>query len=120
MPCHNLDMAEGEILERLDSHMARGNELMARIEVEFRKNREFQTQMIGEQREFMRMTLLRVERIGRDEARELSRLNDELERHGAERRDQAAEALEESRAQRGALLKVLDRLERLDPPPQAA
>jgi len=120
-------MAEGEILTRLDEHMARGNEhmargneVMARIEVEFRKNREFETRMIGEQREFMRTTLLRIERVGRDEARQLSRLNDELERHGAERREQVAEALDESRAQRNALLKVLDRLDRLDPPPQAA
>jgi len=45
--------------------------------------------------------------------RELSRLNDELERQGAEGR-------EESRAQRNALLKVLDRLDRREPPPATA
>jgi len=60
----------------------------------------------------MRQMILRVERIGRDESRELSRLNDELERHGREGR-------EESRAQRNALLKVLDRMDRLEPPPAA-
>ncbi len=106
-------MADREILERLDAHMQRGNELMDRVEEQMRLTREFHRVELPEHREFMRQMILRVERIGRDQWRELSRLNDELERQGAEGR-------EESRAQRNALLKNLDRLDRLDPPPAAA
>ncbi len=78
-----------------------------------RLTREFHRVELTEHREWSRQMILRVERIGRDEWRELSRLNDELERQGVEGR-------EESRAQRNALLKVLDRLDRLDPPPAGA
>ncbi len=106
-------MADREILERLDAHMERGNQLMDRVEEQMRLTREFHRVELPEHREFMRQMILRVERIGRDQWRELSRLNDELERQGAEGR-------EESHAQRSALLKVLDRLDRLDPPPAAA
>jgi len=106
-------MAERDILERLDVHMERGNELMDRVEEQMRLTREFHRVGITEMREFTRQMILRVDRIGRDQARELSRLNDELERQGREGR-------EESQAQRNALLKVLDRLDRLDPPPATA
>ncbi len=111
-------MANREILQRLDAHMARGNQLMDRVEEQMRLTREFHRGEVSDHRafifdEFMRQMILRVERIGRDQWRELSRLNDELERQGVEGR-------EESHAQRNALLKVLDRLDRLDPPPAAA
>jgi uncharacterized membrane protein YqiK len=106
-------MADRKILERLDAHMERGNQLMDRVEEQMRLTREFHRVELPEHREFMRQMILRVERIGRDQWRELSRLNDELERQGVEGR-------EESHAQRNALLKVLDRLDRLDPPPAAA
>jgi len=106
-------MADRDILERLDTHMERGNEVMDRVEEQMRLTREFHRVELTEHREWSRQMILRVERIGRDEWRELSRLNDELERQGVEGR-------EESRAQRNALLKVLDRLDRLDPPPAGA
>jgi hypothetical protein len=106
-------MADRDILERLDVHLERGNELMDRVEEQMRLTREFHRVELTEHREWSRQMILRVERIGRDEWRELSRLNDELERQGVEGR-------EESRAQRNALLKVLDRLDRLDPPPAGA
>ena len=106
-------MRKWDILERIDGHMERGNELMDRVEEQMRLTREFHRVELPEHREFMRQMILRVERVGRDQGRELSRLNDELERQGAEGR-------EESRAQRNALLKVLDRLDRLEPPPAAA
>ena len=106
-------MRNREILKRLDGHMERGNELMDRIEEQMRLTREFHRVEVTELRAFSKQMILRVDRIGRDQGRELSRLNDELERQGAEGR-------EESRAQRNALLKVLDRLDWLDPPPAAA
>ncbi|MBA2792725.1 MAG: hypothetical protein H0U32_01875 [Thermoleophilaceae bacterium] len=105
---------------------------------EFEKNRAFQDQaymnhqrFIEESRadwkEFTRTILLRVERLGRDEWRELSRMNDELERQGAERRvEQNAERSElrdlreESRAQTQALLRMIDRMDGLEPPGAAA
>src|SRR5680860_423690 len=106
-------MADRDILERIDAHMERGNKLMDRIEEQMRLTREFHRVEVTELREFSRQMILRVDRTGREQARELSRLNDELERQGVEGR-------EESRAGRSALLKVLDRLDRLDPPPAAA
>ncbi len=78
-----------------------------------RLTREFHRVELPEHRQFMRQMILRVERVGPDQERELSRPNDELERQGAEGR-------EESRAQRNALLKVLDRVDRIEPPPAAA
>ncbi|MEK6229555.1 MAG: hypothetical protein AABM31_09580 [Actinomycetota bacterium] len=106
-------MADRDILERFDAHMERGNELMDRVEEQMRLTREFHRVELPEHREFLRQMILRVERIGGDQWRELSRLNDELERQGAEGR-------EESRVERNALLKILDRLDRIDPPPAAA
>ena len=82
--------------------------------------REFQTRIIEEQREFTRTTLLRVERMGRDQWRELSRMNDVLERNTDELERQGREGREEARAGREALWRVIDRLDRLDPPPAGA
>ncbi len=107
-------------MERIDGHMERGNELMGRIEEQMRLTREFHRVEVAELRTFSREMILRVDRIGRDQGRELSRLNDELERQGAEGRERAAEDREESRAQRNALLKILDRMDRLEPPPATA
>ena len=106
-------------MARMDVHMARGNEAMergnevvARVEEEIRITREFHATVLEDFREHSRQMILRVERLGRDELRELARMNDELERQGAEQRD----LRDENRAQTRALLAVLDRL---DPGPGA-
>lgn len=113
-------MRDRDVLKRIDGHLERGNELMGRVEEQMRLTRESHRVQIEEHRafvidnrEFMSQMIRRVERIGHEQWRELSRLNDELERQGAERR-------EESQMHRNAFLKVLDGLDRLDPPPAAA
>ena len=113
-------MADRDILERLDAHMERGNEVMDRVEEQMRLTREFHRVEVSEHREFVRQMILRVERIGRDEARGLSRMNDRLTRLTDELERQGREGREDSRAHRNALLKMLDRLDRLEPPPATA
>ena len=107
-------------LERIDAHLARGND-------EFRLNREFQAKALEDWREFTHQMILRVERLGRDELRELRRLNDdlerqgrELERQGRELERQGAEQGDQNRSVLQALLRMLDRLDRLEPPPAGA
>jgi hypothetical protein len=68
-------------------------------------------------REFMRTTVLRLERMGREQWRELSRMNDVLERNTDELERQGREGREEARAGREALWRMIDRLDCLDPPP---
>jgi methyl-accepting chemotaxis protein len=102
-----------EAMQRSNEVMQRNNEVVGRVEEEMRLNREFHARVLEDFREHSRQMILRVERIGRDELRELSRMNEELERQGAEQRD----LREESRAQTRALLHVLDRLDRGPSPP---
>ena len=98
-------------LERIDAHLSRGND-------EFRLNREFQAKALEDWREFSHQMILRVERLGRDELRELRRLNDSLERQGSELERQGSEQSDQNRAVLQSLLRVLD--DRLDPPPAGA
>lgn len=100
-------------LERIDAHLSRGND-------EFRLNHEFQARALEDWREFTHQMILRVERLGRDELRELRRLNDDLERQGRELERQGAEQGDQNRGLLQALLRVLDRLDRLEPPPAGA
>ncbi len=130
-------MADRDILLRMDEHMERGNELMDEVRNEMRLTREFMADQAGvtaaqlsvtaghltvtaghlsDTRIFAQQQMARLDRMLRDKARkmdgqvdELRRLNDELERQGAEQR-------EESRAGREALLAVVDRMDRFDPP----
>ena len=114
-------------LDRIDAHLARGND-------EFRLNREFQAKALEDWREFTRQMILRVERLGRDVLRELRRLNDGLERQGAELARQGVEMArqgvelarqgvdqsDQNRAVLQSLMRMLDRLDRLEPPPAGA
>ena len=121
-------------MERMDAHMERSNELMERsndlierneraferneraferfIEADDRNTAAFERNTAAferntvaferweaqqdDMREFMREITLRVERSGREHSREIRRMGDEL--------------VAELRAQRGALLTILDRL----------
>lgn len=104
----DVQMARGnEAMERGNGALERSNEVIARVEEEMRITREFHATVLQDFREHSRQMILRVERLSRDELRELVRMNDELERQGAEQRD----LRDESRAQTRALLGVLDRLD---------
>ena len=105
-------MADRDYLERIDRqmergnlHMERGNELMEEIREEMRlsrEQRERSDEMFADLRTFMREITLRVERGGREMV--------------AEMRDLRAEG----RAQTQALMRMIDRMDRLDPPGSAA
>jgi hypothetical protein len=69
-------------LERIDTHMERGNEIMERS-----------NELIESNREFMQQITLRQERFTERVIRHLDDLTEEI------------------RAQRGALLRILDRLD---------
>lgn len=99
-------------MERGNEHMRLGNELMAEVRDEVsltreeirlsRAEREQSRAMFADLREFMREITLRVERGGREQVKEMRELR------------------EESRAQTQALLRVIDRMDRLDPGGSAA
>jgi len=103
---------------RASSAPRQASSAAAGIEEEVRLTREF----MADQRIFTTQVVARMERSARDGMRELSRMNDdlerqsrELERQGAERRAESAERRAEARMGRAALLRVLDRLDRIDP-----
>jgi hypothetical protein len=112
-------MADRDILERIDRqmertnlhlersnlYMERGNELMGEIREEMRLSREQRARsdaMFDDLKVFMRDITLRVERGGREMVAELRELR------------------EESRAPTQALMRMIDRMDRLDPPGAAA
>lgn len=101
-------MADREILEQIEAHMERGNELMAEVVKEHRLNRAFQ----GEQVALMRTV---IERNG--EA--FHGLIGALE-HFGERIDSFGERVDAFGAtvdlQREILLRFLDRLDEREPP----
>ena len=102
---HNGRVDGERFFSRLDEHLARGNELMEEIREEMRLSRE----MFADLRVFMRDITLRVERGGREQVRQMRELTD------AVREDR-----EENRAQTETLLRVIDRMDRLDPGGSAA
>jgi hypothetical protein len=104
-------------MERANAHMERANELFERNERAFerfveaddrntaafeRNTRAFEKweAQQDDMHEFMREITVRVERSGREHARAIRRMGEEL----------ASELGTELRAQRGALLAILDRL----------
>jgi predicted phage gp36 major capsid-like protein len=105
-------VADRDFLERIDRHMEQGNlhlergsQLMAEIREEMRlsrEQRERSEQMFAGLRAFMAEITRRVERGGREQVEELRELR------------------AETRAQTQALLRVIDRMDRLDPGGSAA
>jgi hypothetical protein len=102
-------MADRDILERIDSHMERGNELMQRIEAEFQLNREAYTTLVHDLRDHTSALMTRCDR-------NMLRIDRRMAAHEAETRDLRAE----SRAQTQALLQMIDRMDRPDPGGAAA
>ncbi|MGI8660699.1 MAG: hypothetical protein ACR2LH_06645 [Thermoleophilaceae bacterium] len=120
-------MAEADILERLDTHLAHSGGVLERIEQEMRLTRElhaetraFNESILADFRQFVRDIVARMERLGRDEATEIRRLAEEQrasrEEQRAFREEQRAFREEqqdlraESRAQTQALLRMIERL----------
>ena len=59
-------MAEREILDRIDAHMARGNDLLEAVREEMqlsREERELSREVFTDLREFTREMTLRAERV---------------------------------------------------------
>jgi hypothetical protein len=86
-------------LRRIDAQMDRANEIAARHERAFERHTAAFERWEAQQddmRQFMREITLRVERSGREHSREIRRMGDEI--------------VTELRAQRGALVAILDRL----------
>jgi len=116
-------MTEDERLKRIDESLASLDRSQKGIESEVQIMRAF----VADQRSFTNQVVARMERSARDGMRELSRMNDnldrqgrELERQGREHERQAERWDAESRMGRAALLRVLDRLDEIGPGPSTA
>ncbi|MGH2962765.1 MAG: hypothetical protein ACRDL3_11330 [Solirubrobacterales bacterium] len=95
-------MADRDPLERIDRHMARGNELMGRVIAQSDESRAF----IRETREFMRELSLRQERVTRQLVSEMQAQREEF----VAGRAVLVDLHEESMAQRQAILRLIDEL----------
>lgn len=96
-------MVDDDPLRRIDVHMARGNELMEQNRTAFEDLRTFLRDMTVRQEKVMREMTLRQEKVMRGM---IARLEEQSELLREGRR----EFMEESRAQRTALFRMLDRL----------
>jgi len=117
-------MPEDDPLRRIDAHMARGNELMEQNRRAFEANRvafEENRTAFEDLRTFMRELNLRQEKVMREmslrQEKVLGGHENVIREMLAELREQRQmlqegrrEFVEESRAQRAALFRVLDRL----------
>lgn len=102
------DMPADDPLTRIDAHMARGNELMEQNRAAFQDLRTFLREMTLRQEKVMREMLARLDDQGK-----MLREQTEVIREGRE------EFVQESRAQRAALFRMLDRLDGGDSPATA-
>jgi hypothetical protein len=93
-------MPDDEFLRRIDAHMARGNEIMQRSNEVIEANRR----TFEDLRTFLRELTLRHERA-------LGAMASRIEEQTEMLREQRREFVEESRAQRAALFRMLDRLD---------
>jgi len=101
-------MPAGDPLSRIDAHMARGNELMEQNRAAFQDLRTFLREMTLRQEKVMREMLARLE----DQSKVLREQTESI-REGRE------EFVQESRAQRAALFRMLDRFDGGDSPAAA-
>jgi len=128
-----------ELMDRLDGHMDRGNELMDRgnelmdrnnaaldrHEEAFDRNMALMDEVRDELRlsreqhedlrSFINQQNLRADKVMQNTVREIQRLGERVETFGDQSRAHFARSLEEDRAQRQALLQIIDRMDRLDP-----
>ena len=92
-----------EYLNRIDAHMARGNELMDEIREEMRANREERVSL----QEFIREQALRMERAAEHQGRELGGIGEAMDRV-VEHLDDMGDQV---RANTRAVLQLLDRFD---------
>jgi len=134
---HNVYMADRDILERMDRHMERGNELMERIDVHMERadqhmerGNELMERIDGTMEridatiERTRETIAVEQRATRDFfASVMTRFDRNMlriDRRMASHEAVTSELRAESRAQTQALLRVIDRMDRFDPGGAAA
>ena len=103
----SVPMADDGFLERIDEHMRRSNEVTAEVREEMRLTREEARRRDDESRAFMQEITTRIERIGRDELRQLRQLGALVTRQS----ELLLPAREEVRAQTQAIFRLLDRLD---------
>jgi len=101
-------MPADDPLSRIDAHMARGNELMEQNRAAFQDLRTFLREMTLRQEKVMREMLARLE----DQSKVLREQTESI-RGGRE------EFVQESRARRAALFRMLDRFDGGDSPAAA-
>jgi hypothetical protein len=93
-------VANGELLRRIDAHMERGNELMEQ------NRRAFE-----ETRVFMRQLLLRNDKVLGAMQRQIEASTRAIRKLTEDMHREHLEFVEEMRAQRAALFRILDRLD---------
>jgi hypothetical protein len=105
-------VAGDDFMDRIDEHMRRGNEymrrgneLMAEVREEVRLTREDVQRRDEQSRTFMQEITARVERIGREELRQLHDQGTLIRRQS----EVLLEVREEVRAQTQAIFRLLDR-----------
>ena len=114
-------MADDEILRRMDAHMARGNEIMQRSNEVIAENRrafdenrrafDENRQAMQEDRQAFEDLRTTLHQITLRHERVLGALADRIEENTRLLREHRREFVEEMRAQRAALFRILDRLD---------
>lgn len=115
-------MSADDPLSRIDAHMARGNELMEQNRAAFQDLRTFLRDMTLRQEKVMRGMLARLEEQSteiREQTNVLRQEGNVLRQQTESIREGREEFVQESRAQRTALFRMLDRLDGGDSPAAA-
>jgi nucleoid-associated protein YejK len=115
-------MSADDPLSRIDAHMARGNELMEQNRAAFHDLRTFLRDMTLRQEKVMRGMLARLEEQSteiREQTNVLRQEGNVLRQQTESIREGREEFVQESRAQRAALFRMLNRLDGGDSPAAA-
>jgi hypothetical protein len=112
-------MPDGDLLSRLDKHMARGNELLEEIRREHELNRREHELNRQQYRELHEITV-RESRLNRAAIHETRSVTRELVAHLREDRELLADIRQGIQANTEGLLRVLDELRRGDGPSPAS
>ncbi len=115
-------MPADDPLTRIDVHMARGNELMEQNRAAFQDLRTFLREMTLRQEKVMREMLARLGEQGkmlREQTEVISEQTKAISEQTKAIREGRDEFVQESRAQRAALFRMLDRFDGGDSPAAA-
>ena len=100
-------MADDDVLRRIDAHMSRSNEI-------FEDHRGFLRELMLRQEKVFQAMIERLDEQGRamrEQGRAMREQGRAMREFSDQMREQRREFLEESRAQRAALFRMLDRLD---------